>query len=138
MRITEVNLEAIHLTKVKILVNFSEVKIHMVELNAIKTCTRANIRVIAIKAIITKAIVVYTITHVKIFNKVIIMANFEAEVMVMTEVITMEVVTVGPIIKVITITSTINIMIMMRNTKQINLVHHVHHVVAIITPPNIV
>ena len=78
----------------------------MVELNAIKTCTRANIRVIAIKAIITKAILVYTITHVKIFNKVIIMANFETEVMVMTEVITMEVVTVGPIIKVITITST--------------------------------
>ena len=62
MRITEVNLEAIDLTEAKILVNFSEVKIHMVEVNAIKTHTRANIRVIAIKAIITKAIMVYTIT----------------------------------------------------------------------------
>ena len=106
--------------------------------NAIKTCTRANIRVIAIKAIITKAIVVFTITHVEIFNKVIIMANFKAEVMVMAEVITMDVVTVGPIIKVTTITSTISIMVMMMSTRQINMVHYVHYVVAIITPPNIV
>ena len=36
MRITEVNLEAIHLTEAKILVNFSEVKIHVVEVNASK------------------------------------------------------------------------------------------------------
>ena len=77
MRITEVNLEAIDLTEAKILVDFSEVKIHMAEVNTIKTRTRANIRVIAIKAIITKAIVVYIITHIEIFNKVIIMDNLE-------------------------------------------------------------
>ena len=65
MRITEVNLEAVDLTEAKILVNFSEVKIHMVEVNTIKTCTRVNIMVIAIKAIITKAIMVYTITHIE-------------------------------------------------------------------------
>ena len=105
MRITEVNLEAIDLTEAKILVDFSEVKTHVVEVNAIKIRTKANIRVIAIKAIITKAIVVYTITHEETFNKVIIMANLEAEAMVMAEVITMDIVTVGPIIKVTTITS---------------------------------
>ena len=48
MRITEVNPEAVDLTEAKILVNFSEVKICVVEVNAIKTCTKANIRVIAI------------------------------------------------------------------------------------------
>ena len=66
------------------------------------------------------------------------MANFEAEVMVMAEVITMDIVMVGPIIEVTTITSTISIMVMMMSTRQINMVHHVHYVVAIITPPNIV
>ena len=34
MRITEVNPEAVDLIEAKILVNFSEVKIHMVEVNA--------------------------------------------------------------------------------------------------------
>ena len=96
MRITEVNPEAIDLTEARILVNFSEVKMPMVEVNAIKTRTKANIRVITIKAIITKAIMVYTITHVETFNKVIIMANLEAEAMVMAEVITVDVVVVGP------------------------------------------
>ena len=64
MRIIEVNPEAIDLTEAKILVNFSEINICVVEVNAVKTHTKANIRVIAIKAIITKAIMVYTITHV--------------------------------------------------------------------------
>ena len=81
---------------------------------------------------------VYIITHIEIFNKVIIMANLEAETMVMVEVIPMDVVMVGPIIKAITITSIISIMVMMMNTRQINMVHHVHYAVAIITPPNIV
>ena len=81
---------------------------------------------------------VYTITHAEIFNKVIIMANFKAAAVVMAEVITIDIVTVGPIIKVTTITSTISIMVMMMSTRQINMVHHVHYVVAIITPPNIV
>ena len=138
MRITEVNQEAIELIKAKILVDFSEVKIGMVEVNTVKTCTKANIRVIAIKAIITKTIMVYIITHVEIFNKVIIMANLEAEAMVMAEVITMDIVMVGPIIEAITTTSTISIMVMMMSTRQINTVPHVHYAVAIITPPNIV
>ena len=93
MRITEVNPEAIDLTEAKILVNFSKVKICVVEVNAVKTHTNANTRVIATKVIITKAIVVYIITHIEIFNKVIIMANLEAEAMVVAEVITMDVVT---------------------------------------------
>ena len=138
MRIIEVNPEAVHLTEAKILVNFSEAKICMVEVNVVKIHTKANIRVIAIKAIITKAIVVFTITHIETFNKVIIMANLETEAMVMAEVITMDAVMVGLIIKAITTTNTISIIVMMMSTRQTNMVHHVHYAVAIITPPNIV
>ena len=65
MRITEVNPEAIDLTDAKILVNFSEIKIHVVEVNAVKTRPKANIRVTATKVIITKAIMVFIITHVE-------------------------------------------------------------------------
>ena len=137
MRITEVNPEAIDLIEAKIPVDFLELKICVVEVNAVKTCTRANIRVITIKAIITKAIKAYITTHVEIFNKVIIMANLEAEAMVMAEVITMDVFMVGLIIEAITTTNTISIMVMMISTRQINMVHHVHYVVAITTPPNI-
>ena len=138
MRILEVNPEAIDLTEAKIQVNFSEVKICMVEVNAVKTCTKANTRVIAIKVIITKAIMVYIITHIEIFNKVIIMANLEAEAMVMAEVITVDAVLVGPVIEAITATNTISIMVMMMSTRQINMAHHVHHAVAITTPQDIV
>ena len=136
--IIEVNPEAVDLIEAKILVNFSEVKICVVEVNAAKTHTKANIRVIAIKAIITKATVVYIITHIEIFNKVIIMANLEVEAMVVAEVITKDAVTVGPIIKAITTTNTVSIMVMMMSTRQINMAHHVCYAVAIITPPNIV
>ena len=62
------------------------------------------------------------------------MANLEAEAMVMAEVITVDAVMVGPIIKVTTITNTISIMVINMSTKQINMVHHVHYVVVIITP----
>ena len=81
---------------------------------------------------------VYIITHIEIINKVIIMANLEAEAMVMAEVISTDIVMVGLIIEAITITNTISIMVIMMSTRQINLVHHVHYAVAIITPPNIV
>ena len=138
MRITEVNPEAIDLIQAKKLVDFSEVKIHVVEVNTVKIHTKANIRVLAIKAIITKAIMVYIITHIGIFNKVIIMANLEAETMVMAEVITVDVVMVGPIIEAITTISTIHIMVMMMSTRQINMAYHVHYAVAITTPLNIV
>ena len=138
MEIIEVNPEAIDLTEAKILDDFSEVKICVVEVNAVKIHTKANIRVTATKVIINKAIVVYITTHVEIINKVTTMANLEAEAVVMTEVITTDVVAAGLIIKVITTISTISIMVMMMNTRLINMAHHVHYAVAIITPPYIV
>ena len=135
MRIIEVNPEAVDLMEAKILDNFSEVKILMVEVNAVKIHTKANIRVTITKVIITKAIVVYITTHIEIINKVTIMVKLEAEAMVMAEVITADIVTVGLIIEAITTINTISIMVMMMSTRQINMVHHVHYVVAIITPP---
>ena len=65
-------------------------------------------------------------------------ANLEAEAMIVAEVITADTVTVGPIIKAITTTNTISIMVMMMSTRQINMDHLVHYAVAITTPPNIV
>ena len=56
MKIIEVNLKDVYLTEDKIQVNFSEVKIHMVEVNAIKIHTKVNIKTTAIKVIITKVI----------------------------------------------------------------------------------
>ena len=137
MRIIEVNPEAIDLIEAKVLDKFSEVKICVVEDNTIKIHTKANIRVTITKVIITKVIVVYITTHVEITNKVTIMANLEVEAMVMAEVITTHIVTAGLIIEAITI-NTISIMFMMMSTSQINMAHHVHYAVAIITPPNIV
>ena len=138
MRIIEVNPKAIDLTEVKIQVNFSEAKIHVVEVNTIKTSTKANIRAIAIKVIITKVIVVYITIYIGISNKAIIMASLEAEAVVMAEVITADAVMVGPIIEAITTTNTISLIVMMMNTRLINMVHRVHYVVAITTPTNIV
>ena len=138
MRIIEVNPEAIDLIEAKILDDFSEVKIHVVEVNALKIHTKDNIRVIIIKVIITKAIVVYITTHIEIINRVTIMANLEAEAMVVAEVITMDVVMVGLIIEAITTINTISIMVMMMSTRQINMAHHVHYAVTVITPPNII
>ena len=138
MRITEVNPETIDLIEVNILDNFSDVKIFMVEDNIPKTHTKVNIKVIIIKVITTKATVVYTTTHVETINRVIIMANLEAEAMVMVEVITMDAVMAGLIIEAITTINTISIMVMMMTTSLINISHHVHYVVAIIIPPNIV
>ena len=109
-----------------------------IQVNTIKTHAKANIRAIAIKVIITKVIVVYIITHAEFFNRAITMANLEAEAIVMAEVITTDAVMVGPIIEAITTTNTISIMVMMMITRQINMVHHVHYVVVITTPPNII
>ena len=124
MRIIEVNLEGIDLTEAKIQVDFSEVKIRMVEVNAIKIHIKANIGTIAIQVIITKVIVVYIITHTEIFNRTIIMANSEAEAVVVAEVITMDTVVVGPIIEATTTTNTISIMVMMMSTRQINMAQY--------------
>ena len=138
MRIIEVNLEDVDLTEAKIHVNFSEVKSHVVEVNAIKIHTKANIKTIAIKVIITKVIKVYIITHTEISNRAIIMANLEAKAMVVAEVITVDAVGVGPIVEVTTTTNTISIMVMMMSTRQINMAHHVHYAVVITTPLSIV
>ena len=98
----------------------------MAEANAIKMHTKANIKIMGTKAIIIKAIEVHTTTHSEISNRVIIMANLEAEAMVMAEEITMAVVAAGLIIKVMLTTNIISIMVMMMSTRQTNTVHHVH------------
>ena len=138
MRITEVNPEAIDHIEANILDNFSEVKILVVEANVPKTHTKVNINVAMTKAITIKAIVVYTTTHVEAINRVIIMANLEAEAMVIVEVITMDEVMAGLIIKAKTTINTISIMVKMMTTSPINMAHHEHYVVAIIILPNIV
>ena len=138
MRITEVNPEAIDPIEAKILDDFSEVKILMVEANITKIHIKVNTKVTIIEAITTKAIVVYTTTHIEAIIRVIITANLEAEAMVMVEVITMDTVTAGLIIKVITTTNTISIMVMMMTTSLTNMAHHVHYAVVIITPLGIV
>ena len=122
----------------QILDDFSEVKIHVVEVNAVKICTKANIRVTITKVIITKATMVYITTHIEIINKVTIMANLEAEAEVVAEVITMDIAMAGLIIKAITTINTISIMVMMMSTRWTNMAHHVHYAVAIIILPNIV
>ena len=138
MRITEINPEDIDLIEANILDDFSEVKTLVVEANVLKIHTKVNIKVTIIKVIATKAIVVYTTTHIETINRVTIMANLEAEAMVMVEVITLDAVTAGLIIEEIKIINTISIMVMMMTTSLINMAHHVHYVVAIIIPPNIV
>ena len=66
------------------------------------------------------------------------MANLEEDAVAMAEVITTDIVTVGLIIKAITTTNTISILVMMMSTRHINMAHHTHYAVATITPPNIV
>ena len=138
MRITEVNPESIDPIEAKILDDFSEVKILMVEANITKIHIKVSTKVTIIKAITTRAIIVYTTTHIEAIIRVIIIANLEAEAMVMVEVITMDLVMAGLIIEVITTTNTISIMVMMMTTSLTNMAHHVHYVVATITPPSIV
>ena len=138
MKIIEANLEDIDLTEAKIWVDSSEVKIHMAEVNEIRIHTKANIKTMAIKITITKAIKVYIIIHTEIFSRVIIMANLEVEAMAKAEVITAAMVTAGPIIEVILTNNTISITVMMMSTRQINMIHHVHYAEAISTLLNIV
>ena len=118
--------------------NFSEVIILTAEANVTKIYIKVNSKVTIIKAITTKVIMVYTTTHVEAIIRVIIMANLEAEAVVMVEVTTVDVVTAGLIIEVITTTNTISIMVMIMTTSLINMAHHVHYLVAIITHTNIV
>ena len=81
---------------------------------------------------------VNTTTHVEAIIRIIIMSNLEAEAVVMVELITMDTAMAGLIIKGITTTNTISIMVMIMTTSLSNIAHHVHYAVATITPPNIV
>ena len=123
MRITEVNLEAIDPIEVKLLDDFSEVKILLVEANVTKIYTKVNTKVTIIKAITAKVVMVNTTTHIEAIIKVIIMANLEAEAMVVVELITMDVVTAGLIIEVITTTNTSSIMVMIMTASLSNIAH---------------
>ena len=134
MRITEANLEAVDPIEAKLLDDFSEVKILMVEANTTKIHIKVNTKVTIIKAITTKVLTVNTTTHVETIIRVMIMAHLEAEVMVVVELITMDAVTAGLIIEVITTTNTISIMVMIMTTSLSNMAHHVHYVVTTITP----
>ena len=137
MRIIEINPEVVDPIVAKIQVVCSEAKIFVAEANEIKIHTKANIRMTAIKAIITSAIEDFIITHVEISLRVIATAIPEAEAMDKAEAIIMAAVMVGPIIEAMLTINTISIMVMMMSTRQTNMVHHVHYVVAIITLPNI-
>ena len=108
----------------------------MAEVKEIRTHTNANIKMMAIKTIITRVIEDSIIIHVEISLKVIATVNQEAEAM--AEAITAVMVTVGPIVEAVLIINIISIMFMMMSTRWINTVHHVLYAVAIINLPNIV
>ena len=115
-----------------------EVRIFMAEVKEIRTHTEANIKMMVIKAIITRVIKDFIIIHVEISLKVIVMVNQKAEAVAMAEAIITVVVMVGPIIEAMLIANIISIMFMMMSTRQINTVHHDLYVVAIITLSNTV
>ena len=115
-----------------------EVKIFVAEAKDIRTHTKVNIKMIIIKAIITRVTEDSIIIPVEVSLKVIVMANHKAEAVAMAEAITVVMVMVGPFINAMLITNIISIMFMMMNTRQINMVHHVLYAVVIITLPNIV
>ena len=125
MRITEVNPEAIDPIEAKIQDVPLEAKISMAEVKETRTHTKANIKMMAIKAIITRVIEDFIIIHIEISLKVIVMDNLEAEAVAMAEAITTAVVVVGLIIEAMLFINIISIMVMMISTKQTNTVHHV-------------
>ena len=137
MRIIEVSPEVVDPIEAKIQVIPSEAKIFMAEVKEIRTHTKGNIKMMAIKAIITRTIEDFIITHEEIFLRVIATASLEVEAMAKAETSITAVIVVGLIIEVMLTINTISIMVMMMSTRQTNMVQHVHYVVAIITPPNI-
>ena len=106
------------------------------EVNKIRMHIKANIKMTTIKAIITRPIEDFIITHVEISLRVIATAIPEVEAVAEAEEIITAVVMVGPIIEVMLTINTISIIVMIMSTRQSNMVHHVHYVVAIITLPN--
>ena len=138
MRIIEINPEAIDPIEAKIQDVPLEAKISMAEVKETRTHTKANIKMMAFKAIITRVMEDFIIIHVEISLKVIATDNLEAEAMAKAETITIAVVVVGLIIEAMLIIDIISIMVMMMSTRQTNTFHHVLYAVAIITLPNIV
>ena len=110
----------------------------MAEVKETRTHSKANIKMMAIKATITRVIKDFIIIHVEISLKVMVMDNLEAEAMAEAEAITAAMVVVGPIIEAMLIINIISIMVMIMSTRQTNMVHHVLYVVAITTLPDIV
>ena len=137
MRIIEVNPEAVDPIEAKIQDVTLEAKISMAEVKETRAHTKANIKMMAIKIIITRVIEDFIIIHVEISLKVIVTDNLEAEAVAEAEAITAAMVTVGLIIKA-TLIINISTMVMMMSIRQTNMVHQVFYVVAIITLPNIV
>ena len=135
-RIIGANPEVIDLIEDKIQDVPLEAKISMAEVKEIRTHTKANIKMMAIKTIFTRVVEDSIIIHIEIFLKVITMVNQEAEAMAMAEAINAVVVAVGPIIEAMLIINIISIMFMMMSTRWINMVHHALYAVAIITLPN--
>ena len=125
-RIIEVNPEGVDPIEAKIQVISSEAKIFMAEANKIKIHTKANIKMMAIKAIITRAIEDFIITHVEISLRIIATAIQEVEAVAKAEAIIATMVMVGPIIEAMPNINTISIMVMMMSTRQTNMVDHVH------------
>ena len=88
----------------------------MAEVKETRTHTKANIKMMAIKAIITRVIEDFIIIHIEISHKVIAMDNLEAEAMAEAEAIIAAVVAVGLIIEAILIINITSIMVMMTST----------------------
>ena len=87
MRIIEANPEGVDPIEAKIQVVSSEAKIFVAEANKIRTHTKANINMMAIKAVITRAIEDFTITHAEISLSIIATAILEVEAMAEAEAI---------------------------------------------------
>ena len=138
MRIIGANPEVVDPIEDKIQDFPLEAKTSMAEVKEIRTHTKANIKMMAIKAIITRVIEDSIIIHIEISLKVIATVNLEAEAVAVAEAITAVMVVVGPIIEAMLIINIISIMFMMMSTRWINTVYHVLYVVDIITLPNIV
>ena len=114
-----------------------EAKISVAEVKETRTHAKVNIKMTAIKAIITRVIEDFIIIHVEISLKVVVTDNLKAEAMVKAEAITAAMVMVGIIIEAMLIINIISIMVLMMSTRQTNTVHHVLYAVATITLPNI-
>ena len=86
----------------------------MVEVKEIRIHTKVNIKMMAVKATITRVIEDSIIPHAEISLKVIV--NQGEEAMAVAEAITKVMVEVGPIIEATLITNIISIMFMMMST----------------------